>query len=71
MKNPKIILTKQGQVKEVFKYGNKEYELTNEVVKHGCQGCAFISKLDCASKGRTNYCRNGKIFILHLKSIDE
>lgn len=53
---------------QIFKYHGKEYALVDEVVKSGCQGCAFINRMDCASLGKTNHCRNGKIFMLHLKS---
>lgn len=56
------------QNKQVFKYHGKEYELVDEVVKGGCQGCAFINRMDCASLGKTKYCRDHKIFMLHLKS---
>lgn len=56
------------QDKQIFKYHGKEYELVDEIVKGGCQGCAFINRMDCASLGKTNYCRNRKIFMLHLKS---
>lgn len=34
---------------KVYKLGKKEYTLTTEVVKGGCQGCAFYDRLDCAT----------------------
>lgn len=61
-------MKKCTQDKQIFKYHGKEYELVDELVKGGCQGCAFINRMDCASLGKTNYCRNRKIFMLHLKS---
>lgn len=57
---------------KVFKYHKKEYELVDELVKGGCQGCAFINRMDCANLGKTQYCTKlHKIFKLHLKCIDE
>lgn len=37
---------KQEQEK-IYRFGGKEYILSPEVVKGGCQGCAFYDKLDC------------------------
>lgn len=57
---------------KVFKYHGKEYELANELVKDGCQGCAFVNRMDCASLGKTSICtKEHKIFKLHIKSVDE
>lgn len=57
---------------KVFKYHGKEYELTDELVKGGCQGCAFVNRMDCASLGKTSICtKEHKIFKLHIKSVDE
>lgn len=57
---------------KVFKYHGKEYELANELVKGGCQGCAFVNRMDCASLGKTSICtKEHKIFKLHIKSVDE
>ena len=32
---------------KIYRFGGKEYILSPEVVKGGCQGCAFYDKLDC------------------------
>lgn len=57
---------------KVFKYHGKEYELANELVKGGCQGCAFVNRMDCTSLGKTSICtKEHKIFKLHIKSVDE
>ena len=48
---------------KIYKYGKKEYVLQDELVKGGCQGCAFYDKLDCAQLGRTEICnKEHKIF---------
>lgn len=54
---------------KVYKYGKKEYVLVDELVKGGCQGCAFYDKLDCTSLGRTNICnKEHKIFMRKLNN---
>ena len=56
--------------KEIYRYGRRDYELADEIVKGGCQGCAFINKLDCAAQGRTKICtKKHKIFQLYLKAL--
>lgn len=40
---------KQEQEK-IYKFGGKEYTLSKELVKGGCQGCAFYDKLDCSTR---------------------
>lgn len=48
---------------KVYKFNGKEYVLSDEVVKGGCQGCAFYDKLDCATRGRAEICnKEHKIF---------
>ena len=37
----------EQQEQKVYKFGGKEYVLSDEVVKGGCQGCAFYDRLDC------------------------
>ena len=37
----------QQEEQKVYKFGGKEYVLSDEVVKGGCQGCAFYDRLDC------------------------
>lgn len=69
-KNPVTIVNSHGEKKDIFKYNGKKYELVDEVCKGGCQGCAFINRMDCATQGRTEYCRNGKIFKFYLKELD-
>ena len=47
----------------VYKICGKEYCLADEVVKGGCQGCAFYDKMDCAEQGRAQICnKEHKIF---------
>lgn len=54
---------------KTYKYNGKEYVLVDELVKGGCQGCAFYNKLDCASVGRTKICNSEKkIFMRKLKN---
>ena len=53
----------QQDEQKVYKFNGKEYSLSDEVVKGGCQGCAFYDKLDCATRGRTDICnKEHKIF---------
>lgn len=53
----------QKQEQKVYKFNGKEYVLSPEVVKGGCQGCAFYDKLDCEKRGRTDICNEEhKIF---------
>ena len=53
----------QNEEQKVYKFGGKEYVLSEEVVHGGCQGCAFYDKLDCATRGRTDICnKEHKIF---------
>ena len=40
----------QVQEQKIYKFGNKEYVLSKEVVKGGCQGCAFYDKVDCSDR---------------------
>ena len=37
----------EQQEQKVYKFGGKEYVLSDEVVKGGCQGCAFYDRMDC------------------------
>lgn len=62
-------MKKTKEVKElkptngVYKLYGKEYSLSDEVVKGGCQGCAFYDKHDCYETGRTAVCNTEhKIF---------
>jgi hypothetical protein len=32
---------------KIYKFGDKEYALSKELVKGGCQGCAFYDRTDC------------------------
>lgn len=55
--------SEQKESKKIYKFNGKEYALSNEVVKGGCQGCAFYDRLDCHTKGRTDICnKEHKIF---------
>lgn len=55
----------------IYKYFGHEYVLAKELVKGGCQGCAFYTRMDCERTGRSRICNEAhKIFKLHLK-LDE
>ena len=41
---------KQEEQEKIYKFGGKEYTLSKELVKGGCQGCAFYDKLDCSTR---------------------
>lgn len=38
------------QEQKIYKFGGKEYTLSEELVKGGCQGCAFYDRLDCSTR---------------------
>ena len=40
----------QEQEQKIYKFGGKEYVLSPELVKGGCQGCAFYDKIDCSTR---------------------
>ena len=54
--------------KDVYKFNGKEYCLSEEIVKGGCQGCAFYNRIDCykakvGDKTRSQICNeHHKIF---------
>ena len=59
MKTIKELKSENG----IYKIGGKEYALSDEVVKGGCQGCAFYDRRDCYDQGRTVVCNTEhKIF---------
>ena len=35
----------QEQEQKIYRFGGKEYILSKELVKGGCQGCAFMIRL--------------------------
>ena len=35
---------------KIYRFGGKEYILSKELVKGGCQGCAFYDRLDCSTR---------------------
>lgn len=37
----------ENNEQKIYKFNGKEYILSPEVVKGGCQGCAFYDRLDC------------------------
>ena len=39
-----------NEEQKVYKFGGKEYILSPDVVKGGCQGCAFYDRIDCATR---------------------
>lgn len=52
--------------KEYHHYG-KKYVLVPEIVKGGCQGCAFYDRMDCEKVGRSKICgKEHKIFMRKL-----
>lgn len=42
--------TQEQTEQKIYRFGNKEYVLTKELVKGGCQGCAFCDKVDCSDR---------------------
>ena len=38
------------QEQKIYKFNGKEYTLSEELVKGGCQGCAFYDRLDCSTR---------------------
>lgn len=40
----------EQEEQKIYKFGGKEYVLSKEVVKGGCQGCAFYDRMDCATR---------------------
>lgn len=58
----------------LYTYYGKKYKLVEEVVKGGCQGCAFYDRVDCSNKNinRTSICtKEHKIFQLYINSLDK
>lgn len=43
-------MEQEKQEQKVYKFNGKEYVLSPEVVKGGCQGCAFYDRLDCSTR---------------------
>ena len=43
-------LTMENTEQKIYRFGGKEYILSKELVKGGCQGCAFYDKIDCATR---------------------
>lgn len=43
-------MEQKQEEEKIYKFGGKEYTLSKEVVKGGCQGCAFYDKLDCSTR---------------------
>ena len=41
---------KHEEQEKIYKFGGKEYILSKELVKGGCQGCAFYDRLDCSTR---------------------
>lgn len=37
----------ENDEQKIYKFNGKEYILSPEIVKGGCQGCAFYDRLDC------------------------
>lgn len=67
----KRIITPVPNENGEYTFGNKKYILGNEIVKGGCQGCAFYNKMDCYDSGKTEICtKQHKIFIYKIDSLD-
>lgn len=66
----------QEQEQKIYRFYGKEYVLSKELVKGGCQGCAFYAKIDChkrtpnqVTKTRAQICNEEhKIFKRLIKS---
>ena len=70
MSNKKII-TPVPNEKGEYTFGRRKYILGDEIVKGGCQGCAFYNRTDCDTLGKTNICvKQHKIFIYKIDSLD-
>lgn len=54
-----------------YTFHGKKYVLGQEIVKGGCQGCAFYNRIDCESMGKTKVCvKKHKIFLRKLDNLD-
>ena len=42
--------TQEQTEQKIYRFGNKEYVLSKELVKGGCQGCAFYDRTDCSDR---------------------
>ena len=42
--------TQEQTEQKIYRFGNKEYVLSKELVKGGCQGCAFYDRIDCSDR---------------------
>lgn len=66
MKNINDTSSKDSE--RLYHYFGHDYELVDELVKGGCQGCAFYNRIDCDKSGRARICNEAhKIFMRHLK----
>lgn len=54
----------------VYKQNGKKYVLSPEIVKGGCQGCAFYDRWDCHKTGRTEICNGNHIIFTRKLVID-
>lgn len=65
-KEIEVAYAKDGE--RYFKQYGKMYTLSDEIVKGGCQSCAFYNRMDCRTTNRTDYCSKlHKIFKLRLE----
>lgn len=39
--------TQEQTEQKIYEFNGKKYVLSKELVKGGCQGCAFYDKIDC------------------------
>lgn len=39
--------TQEQTEEKIYEFNGKKYVLSKELVKGGCQGCAFYDKIDC------------------------
>lgn len=63
-KNENKPISKTNDGKDIYKFHGKEYTLEEEIVKGGCQGCAFCGRMDCAEIDKTKICTTEhKIFM--------
>lgn len=68
----KIDNNKIDNNKKEYEFHGKKYVLVEGLVKGGCQGCAFIDRIDCIKLGKTNICvPEKKIFLRKIETLNK
>ena len=58
--------------KNEYEFHGKKYVLVEGLVKGGCQGCAFIDRIDCVKLGKTKICvPEKKIFLRKIETLNK